>query len=677
MNSDLIGTRLGKYEVQSDIGRGGMGAVYKGYDPTLKRHVAVKVLAPHLLWQGEFVERFLREARAAARLNHPNIVTIHDVGQEGGWYYFVMEYLEGQTLTEFVQRRGPLPTDEVIRILRPLAGALDYAHDRGVVHRDVKSDNILVSPSGLVTLTDFGIARAVQETRLTTTGAIVGTPEYMSPEQVKGLTVDARSDQYSLAALAYEMLSGRVPFKAESTLALLHKIAYDPPPPIRQARPELPAGVEAVLAKALAKKPGDRFPTVSAFVEALNRALAGEEVAVGPAPVQVVPGVSPAAPARRVPAWAWALGGVAALALLIVVGAALVGGLMRASERARKQEGTPALTEATDTPRPTETPRLEATATPVPLPTSTRRPTPEATDTPAARYPVDVRGRVLFTRKSLPWSTNTSEIWMLNLDADSLTQLTHNNAVDWIPDWSPDGSRVTFTSDREGNYDLWVMEADGSKQESWITLDAWDDYPRWSPDGKWLAFASTGETEGEWNSEIFVASSNANLRRVTFNTGADEWPSWSPDGRRLACSSDRDGDMDIYVFSAADGSGIVNWTADTAYNEQPAWSPDGAWIAFIRKAQTSPGEQAIFGDVWVGRLDGSEFRQLTRGNYAITPAWSPDGRYIVFSNYWDSTGDGEITSEDASDLWAIPVGGGEAFALTEGPEQDYAPRWVR
>jgi len=349
MNSDLIGTRLGKYEIQAEIGRGGMGAVYRGYDPALDRYVAVKVLAPHLVWEKEFVERFLREARAAARLKHAGIVTIHDVGQEGDWYYFIMEYLEGQTLTEVIRQRGPLSSDEALSILRPLAAALNYAHHRGLVHRDIKPGNVIVDPAGQVTLTDFGIARAAQETRLTATGALVGTPEYMSPEQAKGLTVDARSDQYSLAVVAYEMLSGRAPFQAESTLALMYKVVHEPPPPIRQARPDLPAEVEAVLAKVLAKEPGDRYATVSAFVEALGRALVGEVVegvvarpevtappvepltvvrapeaavvpppAVAPLPVRpaapaAVPAAKPAPPRRRVPGWVWALGGVAVL----------------------------------------------------------------------------------------------------------------------------------------------------------------------------------------------------------------------------------------------------------------------------------------------------------------------------------------------------------------------------
>jgi len=282
-DSNPVGTRLGKYEIRTEIGRGGMGAVYKGYDPALDRYVAVKVLAPHLVWEKESVERFVREARSAAKLKHPDIVTIYDVGQEGGWYYFVMEYLEGEMLTAVIEQRGPLPSDEAVRILRPLADALDYAHHRGLVHRDIKPGNVHIGLEGHVTLTDFGIARAAQESRLTATGTIVGTPEYMSPEQVRGLTADARSDQYSLAVVAYEMLSGRVPFEADSTLALLHMVAYEPPPPIHEARADLPVGVQTVLARALAKQPGDRYATARAFVDALERAMAGEKVVESPA----------------------------------------------------------------------------------------------------------------------------------------------------------------------------------------------------------------------------------------------------------------------------------------------------------------------------------------------------------------------------------------------------------
>jgi serine/threonine-protein kinase len=345
MESNLVGTQLGKYEIQAEVGRGGMGVVYKGYDPALDRYVAVKVLVPHLVWEKEFVEHFVREARSAARLEHANVVTIHEVGQAAGWYYFVMEYLEGPTLTEMIQERRPLAPDEALSILRPVADALDYAHRQGVVHRDVKPGNVIVDPAGHVTLTDFGIARATHETQLTTTGTLVGTPEYASPEQAQGTAVSARSDLYNLAVTAYEMLSGCVPFEAESTLALLHKVVYDPLPSIRQANPDLPAGVGAVMRKALAKDPGDRYEEASVFVETLAQALAGElvEEMSEPEPPASVPATDPAptsereepeagqteetpsetqpsAPAqRRVLVWTWVLGILVVLAVLVVL----------------------------------------------------------------------------------------------------------------------------------------------------------------------------------------------------------------------------------------------------------------------------------------------------------------------------------------------------------------------
>jgi len=409
MNSELIGTRLGKYEIQAELGRGGMGAVYRGYDEMLDRSVAVKVLAPHLVWEKEFVERFVREARAAAKLKHPNIVTIHDVGQEGGWYYFVMEYLEGRTLTDLIQERGPMGVEEVLRILRPLADALEYAHHRGLVHRDVKPGNVIVDPAGSVTLTDFGIVRAAQETRLTATGTIVGTPEYMSPEQAKGLAVGAHSDQYSLAVVAYEMFSGQVPFEAESTLALLHKIAYDPPPPLHQARPDLPVEMEQVLVKALAKEPGDRYGTVGGFVDAMERASAGAKVGEAvPAPQVVapsaggptrlvgpqemtapkaapppgqpaVPAVAPAppqasaarpAPVRlRVPVWAWAL--VALVVVAGIVGLVIGGPGFTGLLSGDRASPVSVVGDATDTRRPTKTAAAPIADEPVQVPEPT------------------------------------------------------------------------------------------------------------------------------------------------------------------------------------------------------------------------------------------------------------------------------------------------------------------
>jgi serine/threonine-protein kinase len=221
---------LGKYQIVEELGRGGMGAVYKGYDPLLERTVAIKLLAPHLVWEKDFVERFLREARAAARLDHPNIIHIYDVGQADSHYYFVMAYLPGPSLKQLISQKGRLTLAEAVPILRQLAEALDYAHSKGLIHRDIKPANVMFNERGLAVLTDFGIVKAAQESKLTTTGATMGTPQYMAPEQILGKKIDARADQYMLGIVAFEMLTGNVPFDADTTPAIFYKQVNDPPP---------------------------------------------------------------------------------------------------------------------------------------------------------------------------------------------------------------------------------------------------------------------------------------------------------------------------------------------------------------------------------------------------------------------------------------------------------------
>ena len=295
MDGDLVGRRLGKYEIRAEVGRGGMGTVYLAHDPFLQRRVAIKVLAPHLVGQPGLIERFLREARAAARLKHPHIVTIYDVGQEGSTYYFVMEYVEGPSLAEALRQRGPMSPGGAVKLLRAVASALDYAHEQGLVHRDVKPGNILLGPGGEPALGDFGIARAAEDSRLTTTGTLVGTPEYMSPEQARGDEVDHRTDLYSLAIVAYELLGGQPPFGGGTPHGVLYRQVHEPPPSLRRPRPEgegqgWPPAVDPVLRKALAKEPAERYETAAAFVEALAHALGAERPAAQ---------VSPTEPASR------------------------------------------------------------------------------------------------------------------------------------------------------------------------------------------------------------------------------------------------------------------------------------------------------------------------------------------------------------------------------------------
>lgn len=267
----LEGQTLGQYILAAPIGRGGMATVYKAYQPSLDRYVAIKVLSGAYAASAAFRQRLLQEARAVARLRHPNILTVFDAGEAEGMPYIVMELLEGGTLE---QRLGqPLPLDWTIAIASQVCAALEYAHGAGVVHRDVKPSNIMLTEDNRAVLTDFGIAKVLAEaSRLTATGGPVGTPAYMSPEQALGGEVDARSDLYSLGVVLYEMLTGQPPFLGEPISAVVHAHAHQPVPPPRSRNPELSQEVEAVILKALAKDPRQRFQSAREMARALAAA---------------------------------------------------------------------------------------------------------------------------------------------------------------------------------------------------------------------------------------------------------------------------------------------------------------------------------------------------------------------------------------------------------------------
>jgi len=263
------------YELDCEIGRGGMGIVYRARDKRLKRQVAIKLLPPELAFRSEIKSRFLREAETAAQLSHPNIVPIYTVDEQEQLVFFVMAYIAGDNLAKRLHERGVLTTDETRRILREVADALAYAHDRGVVHRDIKPDNILLdSTSGRPMVTDFGIARAMDsqgDSRLTATGMAIGTPAYMSPEQAAGeREIDGRSDLYSLGILGYQMLTGEPPFIAASTPAMLVKHISERPIPLEQRRSDVPTDLARSIMTLLEKEPANRFPSASALVTALD-----------------------------------------------------------------------------------------------------------------------------------------------------------------------------------------------------------------------------------------------------------------------------------------------------------------------------------------------------------------------------------------------------------------------
>src|SRR5512141_730064 len=269
------GQMLGPYRIISKIGQGGMATVYKAYQPSMDRNVAIKVLPTQLAESPEFVQRFKQEARTIARLEHPHILPVFDYGESDGTAYFVMRYLDAGTLKDRMQAGRPLALNEIDRIFTQLTDALSYAHTHGVVHRDLKPANALIDTEGNLFLTDFGIAKILESAspRLTQTDAIMGTPAYISPEQAQAQPVDQRSDIYSLGIILYEMVTGRVPFTADTPLAVILKHVSNPLPLPSSIKPDIPEAIEQVILKALAKNPDDRFDTVAEFAAAWKRAL--------------------------------------------------------------------------------------------------------------------------------------------------------------------------------------------------------------------------------------------------------------------------------------------------------------------------------------------------------------------------------------------------------------------
>lgn len=322
-----------RYALKEKIGSGGMSDVYLADDLTLNRPVAVKILHPEFARDPSYIQRFRYEAQAAANLNHPNIVSVYDWGNEGDIYYIVMEYVEGLELKELQRERGKLGPERAAEITAEIAAALQFAHRHNLVHRDIKPHNVIITPTGQVKVMDFGIARAATGTGMTQTGVVMGTAQYLSPEQAQGLPVDGRSDIYSLGIVLYEMLTGHVPFEDDNPLTVAYRQVRDDPVPPSMLEPSIPTTMESIIMKALAKNPANRYQTAQELKADLLRFLEG--IPVNATPIMPVAAADPATSAmpttaipvstrlpeeeaRKTPPWVWVL--VSVLGVLAVVG---------------------------------------------------------------------------------------------------------------------------------------------------------------------------------------------------------------------------------------------------------------------------------------------------------------------------------------------------------------------
>ncbi len=428
---------LGRYEVGRLLGAGGMAEVYEGHDRLLARRVAIKILLSQYAHDPAFLARFRREAQSAASLSHPNIVSVFDTGSEGDTWFIVMEYVDGRTLKDIIRAEGALYWARAAEVAADVAGALAVAHARGIVHRDVKPGNVMLTTEGKVKVMDFGIARATAVPSITQTSAVVGTAQYIAPEQAQGLEVDGRTDVYALGCCLYEMVTGQVPFSGPTPVAIAYRHVREEPTPPRALNPDVPPPLERVCLKAMAKRPEDRYQTAAEMQRDLERVRVGEPVTVaGPLPSQqttqaigaagygeaatsvlgaggTVAGTRAARYAEDVPeqrrgSLGWVL---AAILALVVVGLAAFF-ITRAVTSPSTSPGTtvtapttnpptsaPTTTEPTTT-EPTTTSRPKTTRPPTTQPPTTQPPTTQPPTTPTTQPPTTATTKGLTTTSS-------------------------------------------------------------------------------------------------------------------------------------------------------------------------------------------------------------------------------------------------------------------------------------
>lgn len=532
------GSRLGPYEIISPLGAGGMGEVFKARDTRLGRSVAIKVLPAGFANDERFRTRFEREAKAISQLNHPHICTLHDIGQEQGTSYLVMELLDGESLAERIAR-GPLPLRDVLRYGAEIAGALDRAHRTGLVHRDLKPGNVMITKSG-AKLLDFGLAgpnraplsiSATAPTArqpITAEGTIVGTLPYMSPEQLRGEEVDARTDIHALGVMLYEMVSGKRLFNATNSASLIGQILEQPAPPLSQVQPIAPAELEHIVATCLEKDPDARFQSAADVAHELRW------IATDRAPT--------AAAAPRRTRWWYA---VAAVAL---IGVSAVAGYVVAS---REHPGAPGahFTQLTFDPGEETDPSISP-------------------DGKFVAFVKTVNGQ--------------KDIFLQRVDGRSAINLTSDSSVDDDePAFSPDGNSIAFRSERDGG-GIFVMGATGESARRITTL-GFD--PSWSPDGKQLVFSAqrTIDPRSVFGiRSLYVADVATGASHLFYDDVDVMQPSWSPHGYRIAFWRADKGQRDIFTIDAAgDPASVVAVTSDPQMDWNPVWSPDGQSLYFF------------------------------------------------------------------------------------------------
>ena len=550
----MIGQTISHYKITDKLGEGGMGVVYKAQDTKLSRSVALKFLRSEATEDADAKARFLREAQAAAALDHENVCTVYEIDEADGQTFLSMAYLEGETIREKTKTR-PLKIEEALDIAIQTALGLQAAHEKEIVHRDIKSANLIVTPRGQVKIMDFGLAQLAEQSRLTKTAMILGTPAYMSPEQARRERTDRRTDIWSLGVVIYEMVTGKLPFEGEREEAVAYAIVHEEPEAMTAQRVDVPVELDRVVNKTLAKDPGERYPHVEDLLVDLRALQQQAEAATLPRPAP-----APTPQSQRTP---WLVAGAALLiALAVTVGAFL--GLFESQE---------------------------------PMAQEPLRAVPFTTYPGEELYPdFSPDGeQVVFS-----WdgeNQDNTDIYVKSFESDTAVRLTSHAALDVFPAWSPDGRWIAFQRWQDGRASLLIIPSIGGPERKVTGLNiaygVSGSKMSWLPDSTGLIFA-----DGRPNSIFMVSMETGERRQLVAARGLGvlgRRAVLSPDGQTLAFGAGKAQDPRVHLLDlGADFQPIAppRMLGSTSVGRAlpVAWSPDGSSL-IVQPNPTGPGKQ--------------------------------------------------------------------------------------